>query len=60
MALVDKYVDLFCVISLQETSFVGMNPYLLACGIIAAARTSSGAVNTDRMWPEELGKLSGL
>lgn len=58
--LVDKYIDLFCVIVLQEATLVGMNPYILACAVIAASRACSEVVTADSMWPEELHKLSGL
>jgi len=32
--LVDKYLDLFLILVLQEPEFVPLNPYLLACAII--------------------------
>jgi hypothetical protein len=54
---VDKYVNLFTVLALQESTIIGANPYLIACAIIAAARKSSGIMRAkvqDRIWPPEL------
>ncbi|TNV84057.1 hypothetical protein FGO68_gene6144 [Halteria grandinella] len=63
LILVEKYVNLYSVLALQESSLVGKNPYLLACGIIASARQAAGILNfktPDRVWPPELVQLTGL
>ena len=42
---VDKFIDLFCLIMLQDPAFVSVNPYLLACAVILAARCCSSVVS---------------
>lgn len=60
--LVDKYLDLFCLLALGDPAFVGANPYILACAILAAGRRASGVVSSevDKSWPTELWQLTGL
>jgi len=45
VSLVDKYADLFSVLVLQESGFASLNPYILACAVVAASRRSAGICN---------------
>eukprot|EP00347_Sterkiella_histriomuscorum_P024067 403332416 len=55
--LVDKYVEFFSLLCLQDHTFLNINPYLICCAIIAASRKSAGILP---IWPAELTQLSGL
>ena len=53
ITLLDKHVDLFSILALQETQFLNVNPYILACSILAASRFVSDLL-ISRIWPPEL------
>ncbi|CDW77946.1 cyclin-j isoform 1 [Stylonychia lemnae] len=55
--LVDKYIEFFSLLCLQDSQFLNQNPYLICCAIIAASRKSAGVIP---VWPNELSQLSGL
>lgn len=55
--LVDKYLDLFCLLVLQDPSLCLLNPYILSCAILAASRT---VTLRFKSWPDELARLTGL
>ena len=57
LANVEKYVDFFRLICLQEHSFFKENQYTVACAIISTARTQSKVVP---VWAPELVQISGL
>jgi len=57
LLLVDKYIEFFSLLCLQDHTFVNQNPYLVSCAIIAASRQQAGVMP---LWPSELTQLSGL
>jgi hypothetical protein len=57
MALVEKYTEFFSLLCLQDASFINLNPYLVACSIISAARRQCGVTP---IWSNELVQLGGL
>lgn len=61
LLLVDRYLDLFSLLILQDATLLpNVNPYLLTCAAIAASRRSNGVTQQLSDWPPELEKLSGL
>jgi hypothetical protein len=54
---IEKYVDFFVLLSLQDHKLVNTNQYLIACSIISAARAKMGL---DAGWSVELEQLTGL
>lgn len=54
---IEKYVDFFVLLSLQDHKLVNTNQYLIACSIICAARAKMGL---DAGWSSELEQLTGL
>jgi len=57
IVLLDKYIELLALLCLQDSRFINDNPYILACSIVAAARTLCGF---KQGWREELDQLTGL
>ena len=55
--LVDKYIEFYSLLVLQDSSFVNLNPYLITCAILSASRRSASLLP---LWPQELVQLSGL
>jgi len=49
--LIDKYIEFFSLLILQDSQFININPYLTTCAVIAAARKSAGLQN---IWADEL------
>ena len=54
---IEKYVDFFVLLSLQDHKLVNTNQYLIACSIVCAARAKMGL---DAGWCTELEQLTGL
>lgn len=57
LANVEKYIDFFRLVCLQDITFFNENQYTVACGIISTARLYSKVVP---VWAPELAQLSGL
>ena len=57
LANVEKYIDFFRLICLQDVSFFNENQYTVACAIISTARLHA---KVQPIWPSELAQLSGL
>lgn len=57
LANVDKYIDFFRLICLQDITFFNENQYTVACAILSTARMQS---KISPVWPTELAQLSGL
>ena len=55
--LIEKYVDFFTLLSLQDHKLVNTNQYLIACSICSAARKQC---NISPVWPPELEQLTRL
>lgn len=55
--LLEKYVDYFVLLSLQDHKLVNSNQYLIACSVTSAARKQC---NINPFWPPELEQLTGL
>lgn len=53
----EKYIDFFSLLSLQDHKIVNTNQYLIACSIISAARKHCHLVPN---WTSELVQLTGL
>ena len=51
-----KYAEFFTDFCIQESSLVKVEPYLLACGILAATRKH---LNFETVWSWEIQKLTG-
>lgn len=49
--LIEKYVDYFVLLSLQDHKLVNTNQYLIACAIVSASRKIS---NVTPAWSNEL------
>lgn len=54
---IEKYIDVFVLLSLQDYKLVNTNQYLIACSVLCATRKLCG-ITPD--WPQELEQLSGL
>lgn len=54
---VEKHVDFFVLLSLQDYKLVNANQYLIACSILCATRKQCGI---SPEWPSELEQLTGL
>lgn len=57
VTLMEKYIDFFSLLSLQDHKIVNTNQYLIACSIISAARKHC---NMMPVWTSELVQLTGL
>lgn len=57
VTLMEKYIDFFSLLSLQDHKIVNTNQYLIACSIISAARKHC---NIQPIWTTELIQLTGL
>jgi hypothetical protein len=57
VTLMEKYIDFFSLLSLQDHKIVNTNQYLIACSIISAARKHC---NMQPIWTPELIQLTGL
>lgn len=55
--LVERYVDFFMFLSLQDHKLVNTNQYLIACSITSASRNHC---KLHPVWPQELVQLTGL
>lgn len=55
--LIDKYLNLFSLLALQDHSLSALNPYILSCAILTCARSVASLVEP---WHPALSKLSGL
>jgi len=55
--LIEKYIDYFVLLSLQDHKLVNTNQYLIACAIVSASRKIS---NISPAWSIELEQLTGL
>lgn len=55
--LVDKYVEFFSLLCMQDQNFININPYLVCCAILSASRRKAEVIPE---WPKELIQLSGL
>lgn len=53
----EKYIDFFSLLSLQDHKIVNTNQYLIACSIISAARKHC---HLNPVWTGELVQLTGL
>jgi hypothetical protein len=51
LSLVEKYVEFFALLALQDDKFINLNPYLVACAVISAARNQC---DITPIWPAEL------
>lgn len=54
---VEKYIDFFRLICLQDITFFNENQYTVACAIVSTARMHS---KVQPVWAPELAQLSGL
>ena len=54
---IERYIDFFRLICLQEITFFNENQYTVACAIISSARMHS---KVQPVWSQELVQLSGL
>ena len=57
LSSIEKYIDFFRLICLQDVSFFNENQYTVACAIISTARLHS---RVQPVWAPELAQLSGL
>jgi len=55
--LLEKYIDFFLLLGLQDHKLVNTNQYLIACAVVGAARRQC---NINPAWPPELEQLTGL
>lgn len=55
--LLEKYIDFFSLLSVQDHKLVNTNHYLIACSIISASRKHC---NIQPVWCPELVQLTGL
>ena len=55
--IMEKYIDFFVLLSLQDHKLANTNQYLIACSIVSAARGSCGI---KPAWSVELEQLTGL
>ena len=54
---VEKYIDFFRLICLQDITFFNENQYTVACAVISSARMHA---KVAPVWAPELAQLSGL
>ena len=57
VTLMERYVDFFSLLSLQDHKLVNTNQYLIACSIASAARK---LCQLTPVWTNELVQLTGL
>ena len=57
ITLVDKYIDYFMLLSLQDHKLINTNQYLIACSITSACRKHC---SLNPLWSQELIQLTGL
>ena len=55
--LLEKYIDFFSLLSLQDHKIVNTNQYLVACSIVSACRKHC---KINPVWSKELIQLTGL
>jgi hypothetical protein len=55
--LLEKYIDFFSLLSVQDHKLVNTNHYLIACSIASASRKHC---NIQPIWSQELIQLTGL
>ena len=57
LANIERYVDFFRLVCLQDITFFNENQYTVACAILSSARMQS---KVSPVWSHELVQLSGL
>ena len=53
----EKYVDFFTLLSVQDVKLMNTNHYLIACSVVSASRKYC---NIHPIWSQELIQLTGL
>lgn len=57
MTLLERYIDFFSLLALQDAKMVNTNSYLIACAIVSSARK---LCQLQPIWTPELVQLTGL